>query len=548
MDFVAWSGIDISCSVLITGVSNTITDDEILDWLRVYGTLKTVLSVDDPISSFHKNLIAEFDNVSSFTDVKPILPYTYNSRSVPDRVYRITSLADEYTATAGHSKPTPNYLKNLKEMSDRAGTRFEDVLKTVMDQIQQHLTVSGATNEDGDDDDTENGEEEVDVKPTPLVSDSQTSQVTSPSSQPHPQTEARPRQSRQTTSTGSGSAQRRSLSQQDLNPPYVERHVVEHVVRNIDLSVPASLRLRSFSGRIPKPSNEADYESWRSQIDLLLADPSLSLLHVTRRIMESLLAPASDLVKGLGPDTLPPVLLRVLDSAFGTVEDGEELYAKFLNTLQNPGERPSTYLQRLQLALNTVVKRGGVLAADTDRHLLKQFVRGCWDNTVIAKLQLEQRKGNPPAFSELLLLLRTEEERQQAKETLMKKHINAGSPKHKATIQSQSTCSCGHTSSSSDELKELKKQMQQLQRQMSAFLSAQKSPAQSKSMPAPRQTSRTPPQSAVKPKAWYCFNCGEDGHISSSCSNAANPSLVEQKKKQLRQKQQAWTTKPNQSN
>lgn len=39
--------------------------------------------------------------------------------------------------------------------------------------------------------------------------------------------------------------------------------------------------------------------------------------------------------------------------------DGEELFAQFLNTLQDPGEKPSAYLHRLQVALNRVKKRGG---------------------------------------------------------------------------------------------------------------------------------------------------------------------------------------------
>lgn len=552
MDFVAQSGVNISRSVLITGVTNTSADEEILEELRAYGSLKTVLPVSDPKSTFYKNLIVEFKDESAYTLIEQRLPYNYTSPSAVDRVFRITALTSEYAATAGSSNPPPNYLRNFKEIADQSGTRFEDVLKAVMDQIREHLDLSGATEDEEKTNENTQGEEKkeskVDLVSAQPVPDPHMSLPAPRSPRPPPglslsgQQGARRRQNPQPGPMGAGSAPRVSLTHSDLNPPEIQRVVVEHVVRNTGLSVPSSLQLRSFSGRIPKPNAEADFESWRSQIDLLLADPNLSALHVTRRIIESLLTPAADLIKGLGPDTLPTVLLRVLDSAFGTVQDGEELYAQFLNILQNPGERPSVYLQRLQVTLNTVVKRGGILAAETDRHLLKQFVRGCWDNAVIAKLQLEQRRDNPPPFSELLLLLRTEEDRQQVKETLMKKHIGSSSSKPKANIQSQSTCSCGHSpSSSSDDLKELKKQMQELQRQMTAFLSTQQPPAQCKSVP--RQSSRPSPQSAAKPKPWYCFNCGEDGHVSSSCTNAANPTLVEQKRKQLRKKQQAWNTK-----
>lgn len=62
---------------------------------------------------------------------------------------------------------------------------------------------------------------------------------------------------------------------------------------------------------------------------------------------------------------------------------------------------------------------------------------------VIKNLQLEQKKTNP-SFSELLFLLRTEEDRQQSKESRMKKHIS--SSKQRVNLSSQSTCACGVTS------------------------------------------------------------------------------------------------------
>lgn len=529
MDLVALSDVNVLQSVMISGVFNTKADDEILDYLRTYGNLNRHFYVNDPASILFKNLIAEYVDATAFMALEPFLPYTYCSKTVADRRFRVTALACEYVATEDSSSLSPNYLKELKHIADRSGHRFEDVLKTVMREIGQHLHEAGAGDDGKSEDeyDEENGvKEEERGLGQPKLSSPPARQVSTD------QQGARPRQSQ------TGPAPRVSFTVHDLNPPQIQRVVVEHVVRNPDISATTSLRLRAFSGRNPKPSSEADFETWRSQIDLLLADPSLSALHVTRRIIESLLSPAADLVKGLSPNTLPSVILSVLDSAFGTVQDGEELYAQYLNILQNPGERPSAYLQRLQLTLSIVVKQG-LAAADMDKHLLKQFCRGCWDNTILTKLQLEQQKNNPLPFSDLLLSLRTEEDRQIAKESLMKKHI--GSSKQKANIQSQSTCSCGH-STANEELKEMKKQLQTLQQQMSQLLS-RKSATDSKFKPRQNKPSHSSPQSNTKPKPWYCFNCGEDGHLSSTCNNRANPSLVEQKRKQLRKKQQEWDAK-----
>jgi len=194
-----------------------------------------------------------------------------------------------------------------------------------------------------------------------------------------------------------------------VNPPEVQRMVVEHIVRSEApvSQMNVSFRLRSFSGKTPCPSHEADFDTWRNSVELILQDTALSELQRSRRILDSLVSPpAVDVLKHLGPQALPTTYLELLDSAFGTVEDGDELFAKFLNTLQDAGEKPSHYLYRLQTGLAKALKRGGVSASEVDRHLLRQFCRGCWDNMLIADLQLERKRNDPSPFSELLLQLR----------------------------------------------------------------------------------------------------------------------------------------------
>lgn len=41
-----------------------------------------------------------------------------------------------------------------------------------------------------------------------------------------------------------------------------------------------------------------------------------------------------------------------------------------------------------------------------------------------------------------------------------------------------------------------------------------------------------------RPHPWYCFHCGEDGHLAINCENEPNPLLVQENRRLLREKQQ----------
>lgn len=539
MDYFAKTGISFANTVLVSGVPNTQAEDEIIEHLSNFGSIKMSFRVTDETNPYYKNLTIEFAHSAAISKLKPLIPYTYISRVAADTEFVVKLLSPEGATATAECAQLPDYLQELRRLAQESGQSFEEVLKGAMDQISSHLGLAaiGGGKEDEEDDDNDEEENTSDVLATATDKLSQPYPSFGPgfsyTNQPSYSSQFHP-----PTNPSVNWAPRISLSGQDLNPPEIQRVVVEHIVRKDDYQTQSlsPLRLRTFSGKVPKPPHEADYDSWKSQIELLSADPSLAPLHITRRIIESLLPPAADLVKSLEPNSLPGTFLHILDSAFATVEDGEELFAKFLNIFQNTGERPSSYLQRLQLTLSRVVKRGGILASHTDKHLLKQFCRGCWDNEIINKLQLEQRMVNPPSFAELLLMLRTEEDRQLAKETLMKKHIP--SAKHRANIQTQnvSSCSCGHSQQSSA-IEDLRKQMLKLQEQMSALLS-QKSPNNANA--SHNQNRQKTKPATNKPKPWFCFRCGQDGHIVAHCTQEPNPGLVEEKRRQLKLKRQTW--------
>uniref|UniRef100_A0A8C6VZ34 CCHC-type domain-containing protein n=1 Tax=Nothobranchius furzeri TaxID=105023 RepID=A0A8C6VZ34_NOTFU len=522
MDIFETLAIKIPNAVLIDGLPEQPVD-EVIDFLEQYGNINRKVTIDASESEFDKMLVIEFTAGSSLVQLSQILPYTFVSDE--GDTFRIESLSDIYSSAVGGSK-TNAYLADLQKVAKLSGRNYAEVLNEVMSQISQSI---------------------AELKPETLLSakkeesaDSKPSKSVIPPSLPDFPPKLSP------VSSGVGAQGGFSNDIGDLNPPGVQRYVVEHVVRSGDHSLHASHRLRTFSGKVPRPVHETDYDTWRSAVELALNDPSMSDLQRTRLICDSLLPPASDMVKHLSLDTLPNGYMKQLDSAYGTVQDGEELYAKFLDTFQDSGEKPSAYLQRLQVALQCAAKRGGVSKDDMDKRLLNQFCRGCWDNNLIAELQLKQRKDVPPKFAEFLLLLRTEEDREAAKTLRMKQHL--GTVRQKVTAQAQFVNTGEDTnlcSALSALTKQLSQQMTAIQQQLRALMATRSDVnLPSAAIPAPKTEQKKFVKSGKpatsSPKPGFCFRCGEDGHIKPQCENEPNPTLVSMKRKQLNSKQQKF--------
>ncbi|KAL0153919.1 hypothetical protein M9458_050768 [Cirrhinus mrigala] len=467
-----------------------------------------------------------------------MLPYVQQAQNNPDVSFRVTALSDTYVQKLGKTT-TQTYLSELEALASRSGESFEDVLRGMLAHIHEVVV----------------------PKPCPEPTLVEAEGTLPAHSEDLPQTDSTFRQSQVTASaerphtvppvSAATSPESTSLTIGDLNPPAVQKVVVEHLVRTSDLPVSGNspLRLRAFSGRVPHPPNEADYETWRTSVELLLQDPAVSDFHRVRRICESLLSPAADIVKSLSSTALPLAYIQLLDSAFAPIEDGDELFVKFLNTFQNPGEKPSAYLQRLHVALQTTMRRGGVLSSEINKHLLKQFCRGCWESSLLLELQLEQKKDSPPSFAELMTVLRIEESKHATKSVQMKQHL--GSSKQRVVVQSQAAVGDDVTQLHSVTA-QLASQITELQKQLAVLTSKQskdKSNCKTSAIKSVSKQSAGSPKGKDKasdksrptrPKPGYCFRCGEEGHIASSCSNDPNPTLVAEKRSQLTKRQNEW--------
>lgn len=113
--------------------------------------------------------------------------------------------------------------------------------------------------------------------------------------------------------------------------------------------------------------------------------------------------------------------------------------------------------------------------------------------------------------------------------------------------------------SSSSTVKQIQKQIADLQAQLAALTSSKREVSGkvkvTKEKKSKLSDSHTPKKLVTtntagvskRPKPWYCFQCGEDGHIASSCDNLPNPALVSAKRKELQRKQELWEKEENEA-
>uniref|UniRef100_A0A671VCS7 Uncharacterized protein n=1 Tax=Sparus aurata TaxID=8175 RepID=A0A671VCS7_SPAAU len=168
--------------------------------------------------------------------------------------------------------------------------------------------------------------------------------------------------------------------------------------------------------KMEKPSGENSkaFEHWLEHARLMVEESDCSAKEKRRRIMESLKGPALGVVKAVrntDPEVSPKQCLEAIESAFGSAETGEDLYFAFRLLQQQPKEKLSDFLRRLELSLTRVVQRGGLPPNRADRARVEQLLRGAVHSDImLVQLKLRERRECPPSFLELLSKIRSEEE------------------------------------------------------------------------------------------------------------------------------------------
>lgn len=87
MEIVRQESVEVPCSVVVSGLTGTDSDEEASTYLQKYGSIKCFLRIDDPKSDFHRHMIVEFRQSTAMESLGPLLPLKLQNPIYPDVVF-----------------------------------------------------------------------------------------------------------------------------------------------------------------------------------------------------------------------------------------------------------------------------------------------------------------------------------------------------------------------------------------------------------------------------------------------------------------------------
>ncbi|XP_063797734.1 paraneoplastic antigen Ma1 homolog [Pseudophryne corroboree] len=184
-------------------------------------------------------------------------------------------------------------------------------------------------------------------------------------------------------------------------------------------------RLRIFSGTVPVPLGEETYESWKEAAVQQAEEWQCPDQIKRQRVVESLRGPAMGIIQAArrsNPQATLETYFEALDYAYGTLEDVGDLTSRLHHTFQEPGEKLSTYLIRLDKLLYKIVEKGGITRDEVDRSRMKQLLRGALTTDSVAhKFRCSGTREPILTFNELLKEIKQEEVLIEMREKTVKK-------------------------------------------------------------------------------------------------------------------------------
>lgn len=294
-------------------------------------------------------------------------------------------------------------------------------------------------------------------------------------------------------------------------------------------------KLRPFSGFIPTPHGEDEYEVWVEQTTHILEEWQFSDSVKKQRLVECLRGPAADIVrfeKTGNPSATFTDYLSALESAFGTTEDAADLMLKFRSTYQSEGEKLSAYIMRLDRMLHSMLRKRSIEFLEINGLRMQQIVRGALSSDLVAmRLRMTHKLCAPPSFNDLLKEVREEE-------SMLKHRSSVNENVAAFGVSLKNPESSGNTNLANSEVEMLKKEIRGLKNEVAHLSAVVKEPVTydrsgTHSLAAIAESKTSIRQ--VSKVNIFCYRCGEDGHLKRDCTKEENLRRVNQRLIRMRQ-------------
>lgn len=299
-------------------------------------------------------------------------------------------------------------------------------------------------------------------------------------------------------------------------------------------------KIKFFSGKRNPGNGELDYRHWRRAATRIEEDEDMPVSKSKKIILDSLQGRADDIIDFYRDQSIHTIL-EILDANFKYMVDGDDLLADFYQMIQDEKVLASEFLSNLYIELVEVVKEGGANMGQMPRLLLKQFIRGCREDDLLMKLNLDRKLSDPPAFPFLMSEVRKEE----ARRTERKLRLRRGRT-------TQVHAMAASELDQDPQMEALQKKVNKLESLCSSL--AANATAIGQALPTnPPKPEKTSPESEgeaaqiqhrlaqveqqlkVRSSSLFCYRCGIDNHLATDCNNPPNKTLVKLKMEQKRE-------------
>ncbi|XP_063797599.1 paraneoplastic antigen Ma1 homolog [Pseudophryne corroboree] len=172
-------------------------------------------------------------------------------------------------------------------------------------------------------------------------------------------------------------------------------------------------RLRIFSGIMPVPAGEENYDTWKETATQQSEEWRCPEHIKKQRIVESLRGPAMGIIHATrrsNPNSTLKDYFEALHFSFGTLEDVGDILVRLNHTYQEPNESLTKYIYRIDKILYKLLDKGGMEAKDIDEWRMKYLLRGALtSNPVAQRLRCSMARSPPFTLGELIKEVKLEE-------------------------------------------------------------------------------------------------------------------------------------------